>query len=464
MLKSSDHIHFVGIGGTGLSAIARVLAESGYRVSGSDRQASSLTEPLRALGVTLEIGHDPANVSGATLVVRSSAVPDDNVEVVAAIAQGIPVVKRAEFLGPLMSGKTGIAIAGTHGKTTTTSMTAWLLSDLGLDPTFIVGGVVENLGTNARAGSGMCFVIEADEYDRMFLGLTPDIAVITNVEHDHPDLFPTEADFFDAFEQFTDRLAQGGTLVTWGDQAAAKNLAERAGKAGRRTVTYGLAAGNDLQAKNLAAVPGAGYEFDVLHTSEVAARMRLQVPGEHNVLNALAVVGIGMALGLTPQKIAVSLGRFTGVGRRFEVRGEAAGVTIVDDYAHHPTEIRATISAAAMRYPGRPLWVTWQPHTFSRIALLRDEFAGSFAGADHVIVTDVYAAREARPAGFSLASLVANMGHPDARQIDSPDAIVDELSARLAHGDVLLVLSAGDADKISEKVYERLRRREERRS
>ena len=453
MLKPSDHIHFIGIGGTGLSAIARVLHESGYRVSGSDRQASPLSDALRETGVTVMIGHEAANVTGAGLVVRSSAVPDDNVEVRAARQQGIPVLKRSDFLGALMAGKTGVAIAGTHGKTTTTSLAAWLFSDQALDPTFIIGGVVADLGTNARAGRGEHFVIEADEYDRMFLGLAPKIAVITNVEHDHPDLFPTEADFREAFEQFVDRLLPDGILIACGDDAGARRLADRAAAQGRRTLTYGLEAGRDLQAVQLEPVPGAGFSFEVRLHGQPAGRISLRVPGRHNVLNALAVFGIGLQAGLTADRIAASLGRFTGVGRRFELLGEAGGVVIVDDYAHHPTEIRATISAARARYPGRPLWVTWQPHTFSRVALLSSEFSASFGEADHVVVTDVYAARESRPEGFSLKALVAAMGHPDARQIDGLEAAAQFLTAKLTPGSVLLVLSAGDADRISRLVY-----------
>ena len=460
MLNSDAHIHFVGIGGTGLSAIARVLHESGYRVSGSDRQPSPLSLALKAMGVTVYAGHDAAHIAGATLLVRSSAVPDANVEVQAAQAAGIPVLKRSDFLGTLMAGKRGIAIAGTHGKTTTTSLTAWLLSDQQLDPTFIVGGVVDALGTNARAGRGEYFVIEADEYDRMFLGLSPQIAVITNVEHDHPDIFETEADFVLAFEQFVDRLAEDGRLIGWGDQPATQRLMERAAAAGRQTLAYGFGPGCELQAVALASVPGAGYAFDVVFRGQSIGHIALQLPGKHNVLNALAVVGIGITVGLDMAQIAVSLGRFTGVGRRFDVRGEAGGVCVVDDYAHHPTEIRATIAAAKARYPGRSLWVTWQPHTYSRVQLLQDDFAAAFGDADHVVVTGVYAAREVQPEGFSLAHLVEAMGHPDAVQIDALEEAADYLKLNVRPGSVLLVLSAGNADRISEWVYQDLTERD----
>ncbi len=448
-MDKTDHIHLIGIGGAGLSAIARVLHESGYAVSGSDRQLSPHAAALRDAGVRVTIGHAAANVNGATLVVRSSAIPDTNPEVETARRKGIPVLKRADFLAGMMAGKTGIAIAGTHGKTTTTAMTAWMLTRLGQDPSYIVGGTLQNLNANAHAGAGPHFVIEADEYDRMFLGLAPQIAVITNVEHDHPDCFPTPADFTAAFRAFTRLLTPEGLLIACGDDPVARTLAAET----RGARTYGLAPHNDLRATNLVAVPGAGYTFEVERDGQTLAQCALQVPGQHNVLNALAVFGIGAALGLAPADVAAALGEFRGTGRRFEVRGEAGGVTIINDYAHHPTEIRATLAAAAARYPNRPLWVVWQPHTFSRIRALFGEFAAAFAGAAHVIVTDVYAAREMQPADFSLSGLLATMRHPDARHIAGLGEASVHLAGSLLPGDILLVLSAGDADQISEQVF-----------
>lgn len=456
MLTTQDHIHFIGIGGTGISAIARVLLERGVPVSGSDRQPSPLAEALKAAGVRVAIGHAAENVAGATLVVRSSAVQDDNVEVQEARRLGIPVLKRADFLGRLMVGQAGIAVAGTHGKTTTTGMIAWMLTDQGREPSFIVGGVLGNLGANARAGRGAHFVIEADEYDRMFLGLRPEIAVVTNVEHDHPDLFPGEQDFTAAFDAFVDLLPPSGTLIAWGDSDQPRRLAARAQAAGRQALTYGESPANDFRLVRLEARAGAGFAFDLLSGGQRLGRIALQVPGAHNALNASAAAAVGLQVGLPYSAVAESLGRFTGVGRRFEVRGEAGGVVVVDDYAHHPTEIRATIAAARARYPDRALWVVWQPHTFSRVAQFEGGFAGAFGGADHVIVTGVYAAREAPPPGFRLDRLVAAMGHPDARLVERLEEVSAVLRAGLGPNSVLLVLSAGDADRVSAEVYQAL--------
>ena len=263
MLNKRDHLHLIGIGGAGLSAIARVLHERGFTVSGSDQSASPAVDDLRALGIRVVVGHAAENLAGADVVIRSSAVTDANMEAAAALAAGIPVLKRSDILPDLMAGKTAVAVAGTHGKTTTTSMIAWLLSEQELDPSYIIGGEVTGLGTNAHAGDGPHFVIEADEYDHMFLGLRPDIAVVTNVEHDHPDLFPTEAAFVGAFEQFVDRIAPDGTLIAWGDSQNTRDLAARASGPGRRVITYGFGPANDLRPERPEAVPGAGYVFEL---------------------------------------------------------------------------------------------------------------------------------------------------------------------------------------------------------
>ncbi|HUF37927.1 MAG TPA: UDP-N-acetylmuramate--L-alanine ligase [Anaerolineales bacterium] len=456
MLNEGDHIHLIGIGGAGLSAIARVLHARGFHVTGSDREHSPAVDELRAHGIPVAVGHAAENLGDADVVIRSSAIPDGNVEVAAAGEAGVPVFKRADILAGLTAGKTTIAVAGTHGKTTTTAMTAWLLSEGGLDPSYIVGGEVAGLGSNARAGAGPHFVIEADEYDRMFHGLQPGIAVVTNVEHDHPDLYPTEADFVEAFDGFVDRIAPDGTLVVWGDSEPTRRLAARVSGAGRTVVPYGFGPENDLRADRLEPVPGQGFAFDLVSAGATLGRIRLSVPGEHNALNASAAAAVGMAVGLPFDAVAMALGRFTGAVRRFEVLGEAGGVIVVDDYAHHPTEIRATIAAARDRYPDRTVWVAWQPHTYSRIGLLCGEFAASFSGADHVVVTGVYAARESAPAGFSLSGLLAAMQHSDARLIESLDAVAADLAARIEPGSVLLVLSAGDANRVSAQVLRSL--------
>jgi UDP-N-acetylmuramate--alanine ligase len=453
-------IHLIGIGGTGLSAIARVLLENGHEVTGSDRADSPFVRDLRAAGVTVHIGHQPGNVRGAELVVRSSAIPDDNPEVVAARALGIPVLKRADFLGSLMDGKTGIAVAGTHGKTTTTSMIAWMLSSLGQDPSFISGGVLANLGVNARAGKGKAFVIEADEYDRMFLGLKPSIEIITSVEHDHPDCYPTAADFQSAFVEFTRLLPADGTLVFCAEDAGARQVAVNVRDAGKRVCAYGFGQYSVFTeecsvAKNLRAADKGGFTFEAI-VNRQSVIVNLQVPGRHNVLNALAALTTARLLGLDLAAAARALGEFKGTGRRFEVRGEAGGVTVVDDYAHHPTEIRATLAAARSRYPGRRIWAVWQPHTYSRTRTLFDGFAAAFSDADAVIVTEVYKAREPEQ-NFSAEQVARAMPHPAVQFIAGLAEVSNYLVSHLSRGDVLLVLSAGDADQVSAEVLAHLK-------
>ncbi len=446
-------IHLIGIGGTGLSAIARVLLESGYAVTGSDRADSPFARDLQSAGVAVSIGHRPENVTDADVVVRSSAIPDSNPEVVAARELNIPVLKRADFLGSLMEDKTGIAIAGTHGKTTTTSMIAWMLSALNQDPSFIVGGVLANMGVNARAGKGLPFVIEADEYDRMFLGLKPFIEVVTNVEHDHPDCYPTPADFHAAFVEFVKRLPAEGMLIACGEDSGVAQLIVEAKKLGKNVIAYGGEA--EVRAENVRPNNQGGFTFDAI-VRHKSASVALQVPGRHNVLNALAALTVAYLLGLDLAEAARALGQFTGTGRRFEVRGEAGGVTVVDDYAHHPTEVRATLAAARARYPGRRIWAVWQPHTYSRTRTLFDEFTRAFADADAVVVTEVYKAREPEEA-FSAEQVVKAMPHPAVQFIAGLADVSNYLVSHLSRGDVLLVLSAGDADQVSTEVLARLK-------
>lgn len=463
----------IGIGGSGLSAIARLLKEMGYTVSGSDRAETPFVADLQLAGVTISIGHNPENVTGADLVVRSSAIPDDNPEVVAARAAGIPVLKRADFLGQLMAGKTGIAVAGTHGKTTTTAMIAWVLTALGQEPSFIVGGVLRNLGVNARAGKGNIFVIEADEYDRMFLGLNPVIEVVTNIEHDHPDCYPTPADFQAAFVEFMKLLPPDGVVVACAEDAGAEALLTEAKRLGRKTVAYGISDQLSVTsdqwtvAKNLHTNERGGFSFEAIVNRKSAvvnrksAIVNLQVPGEHNIRNALAALTVVSLLGLSLEAAAQALGQFMGTGRRFEVRGEASGVVVIDDYAHHPTEIRATLAAARSRYAGRRIWAVWQPHTYSRTQTLFDQFSNAFANADQVIVTEIYAAREPVQ-DYSAAQVVQAMPHPSAQFIPNLPAISNYLVSHLRPGDVLLVLSAGDADWVSTQVLAYLQKSEVR--
>ncbi len=463
------HIHLIGIGGSGLSAIARLLLEQGHTVTGSDRILSPLARDLQKIGAVIAEEHAAPNITGADYIVRSSAIPDDNPEVQAALAAGIPVYKRADFLGRLMTDKLGIAIAGTHGKTTTTGMVSWVLYALGVDPSFIVGGVLQNLGINARAGRGEAFVIEADEYDRMFLGLKPRYAVVTNIEHDHPDCFPTPADFRAAFVEFMRLVPSDGALVACGEDMGASELMAEARRLQKRVIGYRIAenqrteAGEWVLAQNVMANNLGGFTFNALirlaGNPNYVSGVQLRVPGLHNVRNALAVLAVVGLLGLDLKAAGKALGEFQGTSRRFEIKGEARGIIVIDDYAHHPTEIRATLDAARARYPSKRLVVVWQPHTYSRTRTLFDEFVVSFAEADEVIVSEVYAAREPKQ-DFSARQVVQAMYHRAARFISTLPEIRNYLLSHLKSGDVLIVLSAGDADQVSAEVLAQLKESE----
>jgi len=472
---SPQCIHFIGIGGAGLSAIATVLLEQGYTISGSDLRASPVTERLARLGATVHIGHAAANLGDADWVVVSSAVPDGNPEVEEARRRGIPVVKRAEWLGRMMADKRGVAVAGTHGKTTTTAMIALILRDAGLDPTFIVGGDIPRLGTNAAAGSGDVFVIEADEYDHTFLGLQPEIAVVTVVEWDHPDCYPTPASMNEAFRQFVALVPPGGLVIGCGDEPGVQELFEEIGRLENRKnersmgdlqasspptfqpcnlllTTYGLNAGNDWRAIELRPNAQGNYDFTLARAGARLGEVSLGVPGTHNVKNALAALVVAGELGVPFDQAAATLADFTGVGRRFEIKGQAGGVLVVDDYAHHPTEIRATLAGARARYPDRATWALFQPHTYSRTRALLDDFAAAFADADHVVVVDIFAAREVDDGSVSSRDIVDRMRHPDARYVGPLDDAAAFLAARLRPGDVLITLGAGDGYRVGEMV------------
>ena len=456
--------HFIGIGGSGLSAIARLLKESGHDVTGSDQTLSPFAADLQHIGAQIFVGHHPRNVSGAEVVIRSSAIKDDNPEIEAAQRAGIPVYKRADFLGQLMEMKTGVAVAGTHGKTTTTAMIAWMLYALERDPSFIVGGTLNNLKVNARAGQGESFVIEADEYDRMFLGLKPQIAVVTNLEHDHPDCFPTFNDMYSAFESFVSLLPPDGTFIACSEDEGAFSLVSHARRKGLSVVSYSVQGEMTInspqwvQARTMKRNERGGFDFSVMTNMASmtnAFTVSLQVPGEHNVRNALAALSVAAVMGLPMQKAADALGQFTGTGRRFEVRGEPNGILLVDDYAHHPTEIRATLSAARARYPKRRMWAVWQPHTYSRTQTLQYEFSRAFSDADEVLVTEVYASREAKQ-DFSSAEVVASMPHSSARYSGSLAETKAYLLDHAHRGDVIIVLSACDADGITNDLLKEL--------
>jgi len=459
------HVHFIGIGGSGLSAIATVLLERGYIVSGSDRQASPVTRRLQEAGMTIFTAHRPENVSGAELVLRSSAIPDDNVEVQAARAAGIPVLKRVDYLQQFTAGQQPVAIAGTHGKTTTTALIAWLLTALRQDPSYVIGGVSANLAGNAHAGGGEYFVIEADEYDHMFLGLRPWIEVVTNVEYDHPDCYPTPRDFAQAFEAFVDCLLPGGTLVACADDPGAASILGYARQHGHQAFSYSLRnQAADYSAREAQPNSTGGFAFDLYRSGRKAlGPVQLQVPGLHNVLNTLAALGVVDLLGLSLEEAAQACAGFSGTGRRFELRGEINGIAIIDDYAHHPTEIRATLVAARARYPGRCLWAVWQPHTYSRTRTLQSEFIDALQSADRVVITEVFAARERVPVdGYSsrqIAEALTRSPRFAAGGVYFEPALTGASALLMGHlqpGDVVLVLSAGDADQISAQLVKGL--------
>ena len=455
--------HFIGIGGTGLSAIARVLVERGERVTGSDREDSPSAQSLRQLGVKVNIGHAAGNVNGATRVIRSSAVGEDNVEVQAAHAKGLPVFKRSEFLGELLANQQVIAVAGTHGKTTTTAMLAWILTALNQKPGYIIGSAAQNLGANAAAGAGRFFVIEADEYDHMFLGLSPKLALVTNVEYDHPDLFPTASDFQRTFETFIDGIQVGGILLACDEDAGASELLAYAKANGTQTRIYSQNHPySDYWMDALTASETSANSFIAMKGSTRLTEVKLQIAGRHNALNALGALAVADQLGLSVAEAAMALSDFRGTDRRFQVRGEASGVLIIDDYAHHPTEIRSTLAAARAQYTRRRIVAVWQPHTYSRTLTLQKDFEQAFKDADQVVVIDVYAAREQKPAGFDMSVIVKSIQHPSARYVPTLAEVHAVLQADLQPGDVLIVMSAGDAIEMSAKLFSSLKKKEEK--
>lgn len=451
-----ERIHMVGIGGIGLSAIARILVAWGRRVTGSDLRASDITRELEGLGVRTYVGHRAEQIGDAEWVVVSSAVPETNPELRAARARGVPVVKRQRLLGEMLSGSYGIAVAGTAGKTTTSAMVAVMLDALGLDPTFIVGGVVEGLLTNARAGRGRHFVIEADEYDRTFHGLRPRIAAVTNVEMDHPDCYRDLADMREAYAVFLDGVAADGRIIACIESEELMRVVAARGAGGAEVRTYGRDAAADYAVREPRGDDRGGARCEVWRGGSPWAELALRVPGVHNLLNATAALAVADALGLDAAPAARALGAFQGVQRRFEVKGEAAGIVVVDDYAHHPTKIRATLAAARQRYPGRRLWAVFQPHTYSRTEALFEEFTVCFGDADRVIIMDTYAARASERETVCAEALAGSVHHGSVEHVSGQDAVVARLLEGLEPGDVLITMGAGDGYLVGERVLAEL--------
>ncbi len=444
-----QHIHIVGIGGFGMSALAHVLLHQGYYVTGSDRRPNALTQALEQDGAVIFKTEDPQNVVGAEMVLATSAAQADHVELAMARALNIPVYKRADVIADIMSGQVGIAVAGTHGKTTTSAMIAHILVETLQSPSYIVGGIVRSTGRNAAVGTGKAFVIEADEYDHMFLGLRPQVAVVTNVEYDHPDFFRTPNDLVQAFNQFVDLLPIEGLLVACADDPTAAILAQNRFVAGWPVITYGIhnpQAG--WRAANIHLDAAYNTVFDVLRGSQKLGTVSLQIPGEFNVLNALAALIVADHQGVPFAEAARALATFQGAGRRFQLRGEIDGVLVIDDYAHHPTAIRVTLEAAMQRFKARTIWAVWQPHTYSRTQALWDSYVMAFESADHVVITDIYAAREDPVPGVSSAELAEAINHPDVRHTPTLDDAVNYLLENVQPPAAILILSAGDAPLI----------------
>jgi UDP-N-acetylmuramate--alanine ligase len=449
------HIHVVGIGGTGLSAVATVLLGQGYVVSGSDRQLNELTTSLKTAGATVFEGHRGDQAAGADMLLVSSAIPATNPEIQAAERAGIPILKRDEFLGLLMADSYSIAIAGSHGKTTTTGMIAQIMIDGGLDPSVVVGAVLPALESNGRAGQSEFFVVEADEYDYMFLGLRPTLAIVTNVEYDHPDLFPSVSAYRQAFRDFVLKIRDEGLLLVCIEDEGAAALADFARTLPLRVTTYGLDRG-EWRAVEVRPNQLGGSDFLVQRDDQTAGLVRLRVPGEHNVRNALAAIATASELHIGFDTIRRALASFGGLGRRFQLVGEVGDVTIVDDYAHHPTEIRATLAAARQRFPGRRLWAVWQPHTFSRTRAMLNEFASCFEQADRVVALDVYQSREIDTLGIDTSQVVARMKGTRADHVGSKSEAANFIFVRVLPGDVVLTLGAGDGNLVGENLKRQL--------
>jgi UDP-N-acetylmuramate--alanine ligase len=475
MFAKIQQVHFVGIGGIGMSGIAEVLLNLGYKVSGSDLKSSSATQRLVGLGAAVFEGHRAENIAGAEVVVTSSAIAVENPEVVEAHRLHVPVIQRAEMLAELMRLKYGIAIAGMHGKTTTTSMVAAVLAGGGLDPTVVVGGRVDAMGSNARLGKSQYLVAEADESDRSFLKLSPILSVVTNIDREHMDCYRNMRDVKKTFLEFMDRVPFYGMVVVCNDDAMLRRLLPQAQ---RRTVTYGTKRGSDFWIRVPESVAGKDQNphpvakdapkvghpqplsrFRVSYRKKDLGEFTLHVPGVHNILNATAAIAVGVGLDVPVEAIRAGLDQFRGVDRRFQLRGRAAGVSVIDDYGHHPTEIKATL-AAARSCGFRKVHVIFQPHRYTRTRDLIEEFAGAFGDADSLFVLDIYAASEKPIEGVSgeaLAWTIREKGGRDAHYVSSFAEAVNAAAVAAQDGDMILTLGAGSVSQLGPMIVEKLK-------
>ncbi len=481
MFAKIQRIHFVGIGGIGMSGIAEVLLNLGYKVSGSDLKSSAVTQRLAGLGATTFEGHRAENIAGAEVVVTSSAISVENPEVTEAHKLHIPVIQRAEMLAELMRLKYGIAIAGMHGKTTTTSMVAAVLAAGGLDPTVVVGGRVDAMGSNARLGKSQYLVAEADESDRSFLKLSPILSVVTNIDREHMDCYRNMRDVKKTFLDFMDRVPFYGMIVACNDDPLLRRLLP---EVQRRTVTYGTKRGSDFLIRiptlrqapgKLSAAKGAAEmghpplgdspplnRFHVKYREQDLGEFTLHVPGVHNVLNATAAIAVGIGLDITPDAIRTALDQFRGVDRRFQLRGRVAGVSVIDDYGHHPTEIKATLAAAKQCGFGK-IHVIFQPHRYTRTRDLIEEFTTAFGDADSLFVLDIYAASEKPIEGITGEALAQRIREKNVKSGTYVSSVADAVNSAVAvahQGDMILTLGAGSVSQIGPMIVEKLKERE----
>ncbi|HET8523353.1 MAG TPA: UDP-N-acetylmuramate--L-alanine ligase [Thermomicrobiales bacterium] len=449
-------VHFIGIGGIGMSGLARILRAWDYRVTGSDAAESPQTAALSREGIPVVIGHGATAAANADLLVISAAIHEDDPELLAARAAGVRVIKRAELLGMLANARRSVAVAGSHGKSTTSGMLTSALLALDAAPSYAVGAVIGTTGTNAAPGDGDIMVVEADEYDYSFLWLHPDVAIVTNVDYDHPDIFPDQTAYDEAFSRFISGIKPDGVLIIATDDPGCQRVLQlRRDDLSRpaRVVTFGESHDADWQ------LTGDGTGWTVNTPDGGRLPLRLTVPGRHNARNAVAAAAAMAALGWSTDAAIESLASYRGVGRRFDFKGCAGDVIVIDDYAHHPTEIRATIAAAREQYPDRRLWAVFQPHTYSRTKALMTEFAMALAAADDVIVLDIYPSRETDSLGISSADLVNRLPKPG-HAGGQPAEVADYLTNHVQAGDVVLTIGAGDVTQIGPQLLAALSRRD----
>lgn len=457
-MGTAEHVHFIGIGGYGMSAIARVLLEMGYRVSGSDVAAQELTEKLAAQGAQVYIGHQAGHVRGADMVVYSTALSKDNIEMVTAEQLNIPILHRAEMLARIMDVRRGIAVAGAHGKTTTSSMIALVMEESGFDPTYIIGGEIMNIGSNAKAGKGEYVVAEADESDGSFLNYHPEIAIVTNIEADHLENYNGDfANLKQAYATFLSQIKPGGKAILCLDDP---HLRELMPSLKAESLTYGLGPEADFHAADVV-LGDRMSAFDVYRGSELLGRVELSVPGKHNVYNALAAIITCLEAGVPFADIVRTIKLFRGAKRRFQVLGEAGGILIIDDYAHHPTEIEATIAAA--KSTGKRIVAVFQPQRYTRTYFLLEQFSRAFYGADEVLITEIYSPPgEKRIEGVTsakLVELIRQNSNPNVRLVPTKEEVLQDLLARVRPGDLVLTMGAGDIWKAAEGLSGELKRR-----